>query len=115
MRGDALQAFKNISRLNEKNLAEFLTVLRRQYAEPQLMATAKHNFRRLVFDPANQKLDGFLDELQKLAENVFGVAAQEILEQFIIAKLPPHLRKENERDDLEIGTYEQIVSILRGS
>ena len=112
MRGDALQTFKNITSPNRENLLEFLTVFRRKYVKPQSMATAKHKFQRLVFNPANQKLIDFLDELQKLAKDSFGVAAQAISEQFIYAKLPPHLRKSINQAHLENGTYEQIVSHL---
>ena len=65
MRGDALQTFKNITSPNRENLGEILTVFRRKYVKRQSMATAKHNFQRLVFTPANQKLIDFLDELQK--------------------------------------------------
>ena len=76
------------------------------------MVTAKHKFQQLVFNPANQKLIGFLDELQKLANNAFGVAAQAIIEQFIFANLLPHLKKSINQAHLENGTYEQIVSHL---
>ena len=76
------------------------------------MATAKHKFQRLVFNPANQKLIDFLDELQKLAKEAFGVSAQAIIEQFIFAKVPTHLKKSNSQAHLENGTYEQIVSHL---
>ena len=93
LRGDALQTFKNITSPNRENLGEILTVFRREYVKPQSMATAKHNFQRLVFNPANQKLIDFLDELQKLAKDAFGVATQAIIEQFIYAKMPPHLKK----------------------
>ena len=109
MRGDALQTFKNISSPNRKKLAEIPTVLRKKYVKPQSMATAKHKFQQLVFNPANQKLIDFLDELQKLAKNAFGVAAQAIIDQFIYAKMPPHLEKLLNRAHLEKGTYEQIV------
>ena len=112
MRGDALQTFKNITSHNRENLAEILTVLRRKYVKPQSMATAKHKFQRLVFNPANQKLIDFLDELQKLAKDAFGFAAQAIIEQFIYAKMPPHLKKAINQAHLENGTYEQIVSRL---
>ena len=112
MRGDALQTFKNISSLNRENLTEILTVFRRKYVKPQSMATAKHKFQRLVFNPANQKLIDFLDELQKLAKDAFGVAAQAIIEQFIYAKMPPHLKKSINQAHLENGTYEQIVTHL---
>ena len=115
MRGDALQTFKNITSPNRENLAEILTVFRRKYVKPQSMATAKHKFQPLVFNPANQKLIDFLDELQKLAKDAFGVAAQAIIEQFIYAKMPPHLKKTINQAHLENGTYEQIVSLLKGS
>ena len=89
MPDDALQTFKNITSPNRENLAEFLTVFRRKYVKPQSMATAKHKFQRLVFNPAKKKLIDFLDELQKLAKDALGVAAQEIIEQFINAKMSP--------------------------
>ena len=112
MRGDAIHTFKNITSPNRENLAEILTVFRRKNVKPQSMATAKHKFQRLVFNPANQKLIDFLDELQKLAKDAFGVAAQAIIEQFIYAKMPPHLKKSINQAHLENGTYEQIVSHL---
>ena len=112
LRGDALQTFKNISSPNRENLAEILTVFRRKYVKPQSMATAKHKFQQLVFNPANQKLIDFLDELQKLANDAFGVAAQAIIDQFIYAKMPPHLKKSINQAHLENGTYEKIVTHL---
>ena len=112
MRGDALQTFKNITSPNRENVGEILTLFRRKYVKPQSMATAKHKFQRLVFNPANQKLIDFLDELQKLAKSAFGVAVQAIIEQFIHAKMPPHLKKSINQAHLENGTYEQNVSHL---
>ena len=112
MRGDALQTFKNITSPNKKILREILAVFRRKYVKPQSMATAKHKFQRLVFNPENQKLIDFLDELQKLARDAFRVAAQTIIEQFVYAKMPPHLKKSINQAHLENGTYEQIVSHL---
>ena len=76
------------------------------------MATAKHKFQRLVFNPANQKLIDSLDEFQKLAKDAFGNAAQAIIEQFVYAKMPPHLKKTINQAHLENATYEQIVSHL---
>ena len=76
------------------------------------MATAKHKFQKLVFNPANQKLVDFLDELQKLAKDAFGIAAHAIIEQFIYAKMPPHLKKSINQAHLENGTYEKIVTHL---
>ena len=86
MRGDALQTFKNTTSPNRENLGETLTVFRRKYVEPQSMAMAKHKLQRLEFSPAKQEIFEFLDELQKLARDAFGVAAQPIIEQFNFAK-----------------------------
>ena len=112
MRGDALHTFKNITGPNRGNLGEILTAFRRKHVKLQSMATAKHKFQRLVFKPSNQKLIDFLDELQKLAKDAFGAAAQAIVEQFIYAKKPPHLKKSINQAHLENGTYEQIVPHL---
>ena len=68
MRGDALQTFKNINGPTGENLGEILVVFRRKYVKPHSMATAKHKFQKLVFNPANHKLVDFRDELQKLAK-----------------------------------------------
>ena len=116
MRGDAIQTFKNITSLNRKNLGEILTVFRSRYVKPQSLATAKHKTQRLVFNPENQKLFGFLDELQELAKDASGVAAQEIIEQFIYAKTPPPkipmMKQSINQAHLKNGTYEQILSHL---
>ena len=76
------------------------------------MSTAKHKFQKIVFNPANYKLVDFLDELQNLAKDAFGIAAHAIIEQFIYAKMPPHLENLINQDHLENGTYEQIVTDL---
>ena len=64
MRGDALQTFKNIIGPTRKNLGKILAVFRRKYVQPQSMATAKHKFQKLVFNPANQKLVDFLENFK---------------------------------------------------
>ena len=55
LRGDALQTFKNIDSPNRENLTEILTVFRRKYVKPQSMATEKHKFQQLVFNPATSE------------------------------------------------------------
>ena len=77
------------------------------------MATAKHQFQKLVFNPANQKLVHFLNELQKLAKDTIGIGAHAIIEQFIYAKKPTHLKKSINQPHLENGTYEQIIRHLK--
>ena len=112
MRGDALQTFKNINGPTRKNLEEILAVFRKKYVKPQTLPTAKHKFQELVFNPANQKLVGFLDELQKPAKDACGTAVHAIFENFINAKMPPHLKKSMIQAHLENGTYEQSVTHL---
>ena len=74
MRRDALQTFKNINGPTRENLGKIIAVFLRKYVKPQPMATAKHKFQKLVFNPANQMLVDFLDELQKRAKDAFRIA-----------------------------------------
>ena len=76
------------------------------------MVTAKHMFQNFVFNPANQKLVVFHDELQRLAKDAFKVAAYAIIEQLIFAKMPPQLKKSKIQTTYGNGTYEQIVTHL---
>ena len=112
MRGGALQTFKNINGPTRENSGKYLAVFRKKYKKPQSMATAKHKLQELVFNPANHKSVDFLDELQKLAKNAFGIAARAITEQFVYTKMPPHLKKAINQAHLENGTNEQIVPHL---
>ena len=105
MRGDALQTFKNIGSPNWENVTEILTLFRRKHVEPQSMVTAaKHKFQQLVFNPVNQNLIDFLDELLKFAKYEFRVAAQAVIKKFKNAKMPPHLKKLISQAHLENGT-----------
>ena len=88
MRGDALKTLENINGATREKLGEIVAVFRTKYVKPRSMATVKHNFQKLVFNPANQKLVNFLDELQKLAKNAFGFAAHATIEQFINSYTP---------------------------
>ena len=112
MRGDALQTFKNITSPNREMFGEIFTVLRRNYVKPHSMATAKHKFQRLVFNPANQKLIDFLNEFQKLAKNAFGGAAHATIEQFLYAKMPRHLKESINDAYLANKLDEQVVTHL---
>ena len=104
MKEDALQTFKNTNGATRDNLGEILAVCRWKYVKPQSTATAKHKFQTIFFNPANQKLVDFLDELEKLAKDAFGTAAHAIIGQFIYATMPPHLKKSINQAHLENGT-----------
>ena len=110
MRGDNFQTFKNLNGPTRENLGEILAVFRRKYVKPLSTATAKHKFQKHMFNPSNHKLIDFLDELQNLAKDTFGIAAHAIIEQFIHAKRPPHLKKSINQAQLEDGTYGQSVT-----
>ena len=112
-RGDALQTFKNINGPTRENLGKILAVFRRKLVKSQSMATAKQKFKKLVLNLANQKLVDFLDELQKLAKDAFGIAAHAIVEQLIYAKVQPHLKKSINQAHLENDPFEEIVTHLQ--
>ena len=112
LRGLALKTFKNIQRTPTTTLEDILKVFRRKYVKPESSASAKHRFNRLFFDPENQKLPDFLEELQESAEKAFGDNVQQMIENLLYAKMPPHLKKSINQAYLENGTYDQIVKHL---
>ena len=71
--GLALKPFKNKQRNPNTTSEEILKVFRRQYVKPESSASAKHKFNRRSFDPENQKLPDFLEELQESAEKHSGI------------------------------------------
>ena len=87
-------------------------MFRQKYVKPESSASAKHRFNRLSFEPENQKLPEFLEELQESAENAFGDNAHEMIENLLYAKMPPHLKKSIDQSYFENGSYDQIVKHL---
>ena len=65
-----------------------------------------------MFQPENQQLPDFLEDLQESAEKGFGEAAPQMIESLLYAKMPPHLKKSINLAYFENGTYEQIVRHL---
>ena len=88
---------------------------RRKYVKAQSMAMAKHKCQLLVSFAANEKLIDFSDEFQKLSKDAFQVAVKTITEQFIYAKVIPHLNKYLNQVHLENGIRKQSVSHLEKS
>ena len=109
LRKEALQTFKNIQSTSRTTLEDVLVIFRRKYVKPQSVATAKHRWHRLTFDPSQQSLPEFLEELHESAERAFGDQAQQMIESLLYAKLPPELKKSINNAYLENGTYEQII------
>ena len=89
----ALKTFKNKQRATSTTLEDVLKVFRRKYVKPESSAYAKHIFNRHSFDPENQKLTDFLEELQESAEKAFGENAHQMIENLLYAKIDPHLKK----------------------
>ena len=69
--GLALKTFKNIQRTPTTAQKYISKVFRRKYVKPESSASPKHQFNRLFFDPKNQILSDFLEELQESAEKAF--------------------------------------------
>ena len=114
MKGNALQTFKTINNPTPLSPGVSLAVSRRKYVKPQSMAMAKQKFQKLVLNPANLKLVDFLDEHQKLAEDTFGIAAYAIIEQFLTAKMPSHLKK-NIMPISKIAQNNKLSHTLKGN
>ena len=112
LRGLALKTFKNLKRTPSTTLEDILKVFRRKYVKPESSASAKHRFKRLFFDPENQKLPDFLEELQESAEKAFGDNGHQMIENLLYAKITPHLKKSINQAYLENGTYDKIVKHL---
>ena len=112
LRGLALKTIENIQRTPTTTLEDIQKVFRRKYVKPESSASAKHIFNRLSFNPENQKLPDFLNELQKSAAKAFGDNAHHMIENLLYAKMPPHLKKSINQAYLENGTYDQIVKHL---
>ena len=96
-------------RSHSDSSAAFLTVFRTKYVKTPSMATAKFEIQRSVLNPANQKLIDFVDVLQNLVKDKFGVAAPAIIQQFIFVKKSAHLKNFINQAHLQNGTYDQIV------
>ena len=94
LRGLALKTFKKRKRTPNTTLEDILKVFRRKFVKPESSASAKHRFNRLSFDPENQNLPYFLEELQESAEKTFGENAHQMIEKLLHAKMPPTLKSQ---------------------
>ena len=93
LRGLALKTFKNIQQTPTTTLRGILKDFRRKYVKPKSSVSAKHRFKRLSFEPENQKLPDFIEELQESAEKASGDNANQMIEDLLYAKVPPHMGK----------------------
>ena len=89
LRGLALKTFQIIQRTPTTTLEDILIVFLRKYVKPESSASVKHRFNRLSFQPENQKLPDFLEDLQESVKKAFGEAAPQMIESLLYAKMPP--------------------------
>ena len=109
LRSLALKTFKNIQRTPNTTLEDILKVFRRKYVKPESSASAKLRFNKLSFEPENQKLPDFLEELHESAKKAFGDNAHQMIENLLYTNMAPHLENSINQAYLENGTYDQIV------
>ena len=90
-------------------LGAMLAVFRRKYVKPQSMATSKHDFWKLFFNPANQKLVEFLMNSKNSPKTHSEKPHMPTLNNSCTWNFHSTWKKSKNRDQLGIGTYEQIV------
>ena len=100
----AMQTFGSINSVHRQNFEDVLVISLRNYVKPECKATAKHDWRRLVFDPNAMKLPDSLEELNQGDEKVFGENAKGMIGSLLYAKLPPKLKGSVNMVRLENGT-----------
>ena len=109
LRGEALQAFRNLDDTKKNNLEDIMTTFKRRFGDYLSVAKARCEWDTLKFDPTTQKLHEFLDSLQKTAKEAFGPEAQQFIDKAIYAKMPDHVQKILNRAYLEDKPYNEIV------
>ena len=73
---DAWQTLKNIQRNSRTSLEDILVLFRCKYVKPQSIAMAKHKRHKIMFNPSEQTLPDFLENLHQTAEPAPGEQAQ---------------------------------------
>ena len=112
LRKNALQTFRNNITANRQTLEDVLVIFRRKYVKPESQATAKHKWKRLVFDPNTTNLPDFLEERNKGAEKAFVDNDQKMIDSLLYAKLPPKLKRSVNMARLENSSFDEIVAHL---
>ena len=105
LRGESLQAFRNLDNTKKDSLEDIKTTFKRQFGDYLSMAKDWCEWYTLKVDPSTQKLLEFLDSQQKTAKEAFGAQAQ----QFIDKAMPNHVKKILNRAYLEDKLYNDIV------
>ena len=78
----------------ETTLKDILAAFKKEYAKEELTEVSKFNFDHLRYDPTTDSFSTFLAIYKKVAEEAYGDKAQEIVQTFLVAKLP--IQRQNE-------------------
>ena len=72
LRKNASQIFQNNNSINRQTLEDILAVFRLKFVKPEIQATAKHKWHKLIFNPNTMKLSHLLEELNQSAKKTLG-------------------------------------------
>ena len=109
---EALQTFRNKNATNKRTAENLLIVFRRKNIKLESRATAKHKWHMLTSNAKTKSLPEFLTKINDYAERALLDNAQQMIESFLYAKMPPHLKRSNNLAYHENGTFDQIVAHL---
>ena len=109
LREDALQAFCNIEDSKKYSLDEIMTIFKRRFGDYLSMAKARCEWDALKFDPSTQKLNEFLDVLQKTAKRSLWIRGAAVHRQGYIRQNARPCQKKLNRAYLEDKSYNDIV------
>ena len=66
-----------------------------------------------MFNPSEQVMPDFLEELQQTAEKISRDYAQSLIENLIYSEMPPLLKKSINQGYLANVTYDQIIKHIK--
>ena len=108
LKDDALQTYRNMTDTNRASLEDIIATFRRRYIRTQSIATAQCKWEQLYFDPPRQTFQDFLEQYQRLAQEVYGEDAPKFIKTSFYAKMPTHLKRVLNQARLETESYDMM-------
>ena len=112
LRKEALKIFRNMNATNKRTVEDVPIVVCRKHLKLESRATDKHDWHKLTFELNTKSLSDSREELYEYAEQAFGDQAQHLIDIFLYARIPTHLKRSIKLAYIEKCTYEQIVAHL---
>ena len=109
LRGDALQAFCNITDSKKDSLVEVMTIFKRRFGDYLSRAKARWEWQALKLDPTTQKITRVLRFTPKTGKEAFGAEAQQFINMARYAKMPDYVKKRLNKAYLEDNRYNDII------